>query len=110
MEHFVEIFKIQVDDIILLLVADGVPTVDENIIATIKMRNFFCYPLKMVIFSIFRLEKSYRPYNFCKAFCPKNDFFLYSYFFSSFYCKVIFDSDLFLYNKNIKKERLKLVF
>ena len=27
-------------------------TVDENIIATIKMRNNFCYPLKMVIFQI----------------------------------------------------------
>jgi hypothetical protein len=27
-------------------------TVDENIIATIKMRNNFCYPLKMVIFPI----------------------------------------------------------
>ena len=25
-------------------------TVGENIIATIKMRNNFCYPLKMVIF------------------------------------------------------------
>ena len=27
-------------------------TVGENIIATIKMRNNFCYPLKMVIFPI----------------------------------------------------------
>ena len=29
-------------------------TVDENIIATIKMQNNFCYPLKMVIFPILR--------------------------------------------------------
>jgi hypothetical protein len=29
-------------------------TVDENIIATIKMRNNFCYPLKMIIFPILR--------------------------------------------------------
>ena len=29
-------------------------TVGENIIATIKMRNNFCYPLKMVIFPILR--------------------------------------------------------
>ena len=27
-------------------------TVEENIIATIKMRNNFCYPLKLVIFPI----------------------------------------------------------
>ena len=29
-------------------------TVGENIIATIKMRNNFCYPLKMAIFPILR--------------------------------------------------------
>ena len=29
-------------------------TIDENIIATIKMQNNFCYPLKMVIFPILR--------------------------------------------------------
>ena len=29
-------------------------TVDENIIATIKMRNKFCYPLKVAIFPILR--------------------------------------------------------
>ena len=29
-------------------------TVGENIIATIKMRNNFCYPLKMVIFPTLR--------------------------------------------------------
>ena len=29
-------------------------TVDENIIATIKMRNNFCYSLKMVKFPILR--------------------------------------------------------
>ena len=29
-------------------------TVNVNIIATIKMRNYFCYPLKMVIFPILR--------------------------------------------------------
>ena len=29
-------------------------TVGENIIATIKMRNYFCCPLKMVIFPILR--------------------------------------------------------
>ena len=29
-------------------------TVDENIIATIKIRNNFCYPLEMVIFPILR--------------------------------------------------------
>ena len=27
-------------------------TVDENIIATIKLQNNFCYPLKMVIYPI----------------------------------------------------------
>ena len=31
--------------------AFGLYTVGENIIATIKMRNNFCYPLKMIIFS-----------------------------------------------------------
>ena len=30
----------------------GHNTVDDNIIATIKMRNNFCYPLKIVIFPI----------------------------------------------------------
>ena len=29
-------------------------TVGENIIATIKMRDTFCYPLKMIIFPILR--------------------------------------------------------
>ena len=29
-------------------------TVDQNIIATIKMRNSFCYPLYIVIFPILR--------------------------------------------------------
>ena len=29
-------------------------TVGENIVATIKMRNDFCYPLKKVIFPILR--------------------------------------------------------
>ena len=29
-------------------------TVGENIIATTKMQNKFCYPLKMVIFPILR--------------------------------------------------------
>ena len=29
-------------------------TGDENIIATIQMRNDFCYPLKTVIFPILR--------------------------------------------------------
>ena len=29
-------------------------TIGENIIANIKMRNNFCYPLKMVIFPILR--------------------------------------------------------
>ena len=29
-------------------------TVDENIIANIKMRNIFCFPSKMVIFTILR--------------------------------------------------------
>ena len=31
-------------------------TVEENIISTIKMRNHFCYPLKMVIFPILRQQ------------------------------------------------------
>ena len=31
-------------------------TVDENIIATIKMRNNFCYPLEMIIFPILRQQ------------------------------------------------------
>ena len=35
---------------------DPTPTVGENIIATIKMRNNFCYPLKMVIFPILRVR------------------------------------------------------
>ena len=30
-----------------------IDTADENIIATIKMQNEFCYPFKMVIFPIF---------------------------------------------------------
>ena len=32
-------------------------TVDENFIATIKMRNNFCYTLKMVIFPTLRKQK-----------------------------------------------------
>ena len=53
-----------------------VNTVGENIIATIKMRNYFCYPLKMVIFTILRQQYwtflqwstfSYRSSNFAIA-------------------------------------------
>ena len=35
-----------------LLSCKKIHTVSENSIATIKMRNHFCYPLKIVIFSI----------------------------------------------------------
>ena len=34
-----------------------IPTMGENIIATIKMRTKFCYPLKMVIFSNISIKK-----------------------------------------------------
>ena len=37
-------FTLNIED----LVMQEVSTVDENIIATIKMRNNICYPLKMV--------------------------------------------------------------
>ena len=37
-------------------------TVDENIIATIKMRNNFCYPLEMVIFPILLSQFSIAPH------------------------------------------------
>ena len=36
----------------LLFEGISIDTVGENIIATIKMRNNYCYPLKMVIFPI----------------------------------------------------------
>ena len=41
-------------------------TVGENIIATIKMRNDFCYPLKMVTF-LYCSPFSYRSSNFAIA-------------------------------------------
>ena len=37
-----------------LLLYNATSTVGKNIIATIKMRNTLCYPLKMAIFQILR--------------------------------------------------------
>ena len=48
-------------------------TVGENIIATIKIRNNFCYPLKMIIFPI--LRQQYWTFLYC---------FLFSYRSSNF--------------------------
>ena len=56
-------------------------TVGENIIITIKMRNNFYYPLKMVIFPIFRFCMSFEDwYMLSFLYC-----FPYSYH-SSNYC------------------------
>ena len=48
-------------------------TVDENIIATNKMRNIFCYPLKMVMDFLYCSPFSYRSSNYydsnsCRSF------------------------------------------
>ena len=48
-------------------------TVGENIIATIKMRNIFCYPLKMVIFPI--LRKQYWTFLYCSQFSYRSSNF-----------------------------------
>jgi hypothetical protein len=48
-------------------------TVGENIIATIKMRNNFCYPLKMVIFPI--LREQYWTFLYCSPFSYRSSNF-----------------------------------
>ena len=66
-------------------------TVGENIIATIKMRNNFCYPLKMVIF-FYSSPFSYRSSNFAIAkVVPLNLWFKFwmsfvDWFMASFLC------------------------
>ena len=42
-------------------------TVDENIIATIKMGNFFFYPLKMVICPILQTFLYCSPFSYCSS-------------------------------------------
>jgi hypothetical protein len=49
--------------LIILVHAIILLTVGENIIATIKMRNNCCYPLKMAIFQI--LREQYRTFLYC---------------------------------------------
>ena len=75
-----------------LMVLTCLHTVDENTIATIKMRNNFCYPLKMVIFpillSLFQLcdSKSCRSQPLCFIFCISFvDSFKVSFLYSSPY-------------------------
>ena len=42
--------EVQISSLIrLFYIPTRIYTVDENIIATIKMRNHFCYPLKILI-------------------------------------------------------------
>ena len=48
-------------------------TVGENIIATIKMRNNFCYPLKMIIFPI--LRQQYWTFLYCSPFSYRSSNF-----------------------------------
>ena len=62
-------FRLKTSQVMCLLYS----TVDENIIATIKVRNNFCYPLKMVIFRI--LRQQYWSFLYCSLFSYRSSNF-----------------------------------